>query len=218
MKKEIKGIIFDVGGVLAKNVGNLDSIPYALLGKMLEIPEKTIKQAIVREILPLRRGKESSKDFWRRVCGRLGIQFPDPDTLTDFFATTYGKGMRANKQTFAIVHELKKKYPLGIVSNTTPDHADVNRKRKIYDDFDTVVLSCEVGLSKPQKEIFELAARRMEIPAENLLFIDDAARYAKAACRAGLQAITFKSPEQLESRLRKLGVLQNFFRTQKPSL
>jgi FMN phosphatase YigB (HAD superfamily) len=207
MEKEIKGIIFDVGGVLTENVGNLDSIPYAILGKMLGIPEKNIKQAIAREILPLRRGKESNKDFWLRVCGRLGIPFPNPDTLTDFFAKTYGESMRANDQTFAIVRDLKKKYPLGIVSNTIPDHASVNWKRKIYDNFDTVILSCEVGLSKPQKEIFELAARRMDIPAENLLFIDDAARYAKAARRAGLQAITFKSPDQLESRLRKLSVL-----------
>lgn len=207
MEKEIKGIIFDVGGVLVKNVGNLDSIPYALLGGMLKVPEKKIKRTIAREILPLRLGKETGKVFWKRVCEKLRVPFPCSNALAGFFTKTYGEGMLADKQTFALVRELKKKYPLAVVSNTILDHARVNRKRKVYDNFDPVVLSCEVGLGKPQKEIYLLAARQMKIPAENLLFIDDLPKYAKAARHAGLQAIVFKSPKQLETRLHKLGVL-----------
>ena len=42
--------------------------------------------------------------------------------------------------------------------------------------------------------------------AEQAVYIDDVAAYAEAAQRLGMTAITFQSPEQLQSDLRSLGI------------
>jgi len=44
------------------------------------------------------------------------------------------------------------------------------------------------------------------VQAEEAVYIDDVAAYAEAAQRLGMSGIVFRSPEQLQSDLRKLGI------------
>ena len=51
----------------------------------------------------------------------------------------------------SLAKKLKKNYKLAILSNTIEDHNVVNEGRGIFNHFEEVLLSNEVGFQKPQK-------------------------------------------------------------------
>ncbi len=69
--------------------------------------------------------------------------------------------------------------------------------------FDAVIISCEVGLSKPDPRIFRLCLDRLGLPAEETLFVDDRADDIEGALRIGLRTLQFEGPDAL-ARLRAL--------------
>lgn len=105
--------------------------------------------------------------------------------------------------------ELKPNYKIGMLSNA----ADNWLKELFTHDqlalFDEVVLSCEVGMIKPDERIFELAAIRLEVLPEECVMVDDIERYAVAAHDAGMQALHYQSFDvfkyELEDLLDRLG-------------
>jgi putative hydrolase of the HAD superfamily len=69
--------------------------------------------------------------------------------------------------------------------------------------FDAVIISCEVGLSKPDPRIYELCLDRLGLPAPQALFVDDRADNIEGAVRVGLRTLQFDGPDAL-ARLRAL--------------
>lgn len=55
--------------------------------------------------------------------------------------------------------------------------------------FDAVVLSGQVGVAKPDRRIFELAAERLGLRTAECVFVDDLAAYALAAARTGMVGV-----------------------------
>lgn len=204
MKSKIKAIVFDLGGVL---IGDFSKTFFANTNKELDVPIDKIKRAVQREEILLQQGKETSLHFWLRICKKLGVTPPSSKVLLSLWSKPYRQNAKLNKATLLLVKKLSKKYPLGVISNTLKEHTAVNRKRNFFKYFDVVLLSHDVGLRKPQKEIFQLASKRLHIPLKNLLFVDDELRWVKAARKAGLQSIQFKSPKQIEKRLKDIRVL-----------
>ncbi|MGH9830730.1 MAG: HAD-IA family hydrolase, partial [Blastocatellia bacterium] len=66
--------------------------------------------------------------------------------------------------------------------------------------------SCSVGASKPNPLIYREALRAVKVQADQALYIDDIAAYVDAARRLGMGGIQFRSPDQLRSELRGMGV------------
>jgi putative hydrolase of the HAD superfamily len=69
--------------------------------------------------------------------------------------------------------------------------------------FDAVVISCEVGLSKPDPRIYQLCLDRLGLRAPETLFVDDRADNVEGAARLGLRTLQFEGPDAL-ARLRAL--------------
>ena len=82
----------------------------------------------------------------------------------------------------------------------------MKEEKGVYSHFDVVVLSYQVGLAKPQKEIFEHALKELRLKAGECVFIDDKIENIAAAKSLGFKAIHFKDAEQLASELKGLGV------------
>ena len=73
--------------------------------------------------------------------------------------------------------------------------------------FDTILVSGDVGLAKPDARIFSLLLRRIGRTAKECIFIDDSAANIKAARGLGFEAIHFSSAEQLHGEFRRRGLL-----------
>jgi HAD superfamily hydrolase (TIGR01509 family) len=54
---------------------------------------------------------------------------------------------------------------------------------------DHLVLSCEVGVAKPDPAIFEIALARLGVAAQDALFVDDQQRFCDAASGLGIRAV-----------------------------
>ena len=112
-------------------------------------------------------------------------------------------------ENIEIIKGLRPQYKVSILSN-----ADLNLEERIKDGmgihhlFDDIVSSAVVGVSKPKHEIYELAAKRLELPVEECVFIDDLDRNVTAAREVGMQAIHFRvdKGDSLADQLAELGV------------
>jgi putative hydrolase of the HAD superfamily len=102
---------------------------------------------------------------------------------------------------------LSKKYRLALLSNTDPIHvAHMERRYDFFSYFPARVYSCSVGATKPSPIIYREALQSCRVRAEEAVYIDDIAAYVTAAQQLGMAGIQFKSPDQLVSSLRDLGL------------
>lgn len=63
------------------------------------------------------------------------------------------------------------------------------------------LLSCEIGVEKPDPMAFELLLKELNLAASQIVFIDDKCENVEAAKMLGLDAILFESEEQLRKDL-----------------
>jgi len=68
--------------------------------------------------------------------------------------------------------------------------------------FDVLVISGEEGVRKPDAEIYEIAAQRIGLPAEELVFVDDIPGNLKPARALGMHTVHHTSAEQTLAALR----------------
>lgn len=99
--------------------------------------------------------------------------------------------------------EFKKKRPDLKFISINNEARELNRYRidtfKLHELFDAFVSSCEVGMRKPDPDIFRLAIGIAQVKPEESIYIDDRAMLAKAASKLGLRAfqhVDFKNTIQ----------------------
>jgi putative hydrolase of the HAD superfamily len=60
---------------------------------------------------------------------------------------------------------------------------------------DAPVFSCSVGVAKPDRRIYEIAADRLGLEPSDCLFVDDQPAFAEGAIAAGMDAVLIRQPE-----------------------
>lgn len=85
----------------------------------------------------------------------------------------------------------EKKYKLILLSNTNDLHIDwVKENVPFFEEFkscfDAFYLSQEIGMRKPEEEIYEFILSEHEEKAEEILFIDDISHNAQGAAKKGI--------------------------------
>ncbi len=70
--------------------------------------------------------------------------------------------------------------------------------------FDATVISGDVGLHKPQPEIYELGAERLGIPAAECVFVDDLRENIAGAEAVGMTGILHRDPAETIAELERL--------------
>ena len=103
-----------------------------------------------------------------------------------------------------LLSELKKKYRLLLLSNTNPLHietavaAEFSKTGKTMQDFfDKCYLSYEMGMVKPDVEIFKALLADAQVKAEECLFLDDGKKNIDTAAALGIQTYWVKPDENL---------------------
>ena len=92
-----------------------------------------------------------------------------------------------------LVARLRPPYKVSVLSN-----ADISLRGRLEDElriqhlFDDVVSSAEVGMAKPEPEIFRLAAGRLGLDPAECVFVDDWDQNIEAAKAVGMTAIRYQ--------------------------
>jgi putative hydrolase of the HAD superfamily len=83
--------------------------------------------------------------------------------------------------------------------------AHLEKKHKIWDMFDGIVISSRINKVKPEFEIYEHLLTTYELNAADTVFIDDMNENLAAASRLGIQTIRFVDADQCRQDLMGLG-------------
>jgi epoxide hydrolase-like predicted phosphatase len=191
--------IFDFGGVLTTSVW--DSFEAFCRSEGLE-PDavknlfRTDPEALA-ELRGLEMGELSEAEFETAFGRRLGLERPE-GLIDSMFA-----GMEPDEAMVSAVREVRSGgLRTGLLSNSwSTDHYDRNLLAELFDD---VVISAEVGLHKPQPEIYRLAAERLRVTPDECIFVDDLRENCQGAETVGMTAIRFLDPAQTIARLAEL--------------
>jgi putative hydrolase of the HAD superfamily len=70
--------------------------------------------------------------------------------------------------------------------------------------FDAVVISGDVGMHKPEPEIFELGASRIGVAASDCVFVDDLRENCEGAEKVGMTAVLHRGADSTLPRLEEL--------------
>lgn len=150
------------------------------------------------------RGEMSSEAFSRSVGAIAGLELSHEE-----FSAAWANIFRLNEPVARLVRALKARgYTLILGSNTNAIHAAHFRRlfREELADFDRLVLSFEVGQSKPSEGFYLACADAAGAEPRDCVFIDDLLENVQGARSAGLEAILFRDVESLRDELVKYGV------------
>ena len=194
-----KGLLVDFGGVLTSNV--FDSFrQFCVKEGLAEDAFVTLFRSDPEARVELRRvetGESEEAEFSRRLAGMLGVA--DHEGLVDrLFA-----GMRPDLPMVDAVRRAKAAgVRTGLVSNSL---GEGRYDRSTFPElFDGVVISGEVGMHKPQPEIYALGAKRAGLPAGECVFVDDLRENCEGAEGAGMTAVLHRGAETTLPRLEEL--------------
>jgi 2-haloacid dehalogenase len=197
-------VIFDFGGVL------VDWNPHHLYEKLIPGGRVAVEQFLAE--IGFRQwnlSMDAGLPFARGVA-ELSARFPQHAELIRAYDERFEEAIPdAIWPVVRILERLKAQgTPLYGLSNFSREKFALTRARfSFFEWFDGMVISGEVGLTKPDPAIYALALELAGLPAERCVFIDDSAENAAGAARLGLHAIHYRTPEELAGALAQLGML-----------
>lgn len=123
------------------------------------------------------------------------------NSLTEFILTEH----HLNRPLVAHITELKAQYKIGMVSNVGRGWLDdFFAQHNLKHLFDTVILSGEEGITKPNPDIFTLVAKRLGVETAECIMIDDIQENCNGADAAGMRSIHYRSITQLTNDLQSM--------------
>jgi putative hydrolase of the HAD superfamily len=105
---------------------------------------------------------------------------------------------------FDFVRGLRKTIRTGLISNAWTGLRAVIVKHRFEDAFDTMIISAEVQVAKPDARIYQLALEKLELAAGEAVFVDDVPSNVEAARAVGMQAIQFTQSQEVMEEIRQL--------------
>jgi epoxide hydrolase-like predicted phosphatase len=195
----MKGLLVDFGGVLTTNV--FDSFKAFCVKEGLD--PQTVKRLFredpeaLGELRKLERGELTEEEFSERFGPMLGVS--DTDGLVDrLFA-----GMGPDEAMVEAVKTAKRSgIRTGLISNSW---GRGRYDREAFPEmFDGVVISGEVGLHKPEPEIFHLGASEIGLAPEECVFVDDLKENCDGAAAVGMSPILHRGADTTLPELERL--------------
>ena len=142
-------------------------------------------------------------DYWRGVAANANRAFNDT-LIHQMIGREIDFWLRFDERVLAWARELREKgVRIGILSNLPrPLGTRLSSDREFMSNFDHATLSFELGVVKPQREIYEHAVQGLKVPPADALFLDDRPENVEGARQAGLQAALYTTWEEFQQSVR----------------
>ncbi len=200
INSEIKNIIFDLGGVILDL--NLNAA-YQAFSELSGLPEEEVIQRTQGLLLfeDYETGAISSGTFRQNLNQLLEMQASDVE-IDQAWCAMLGE---IPAYRLELVARLRKSYRTFILSNTNEIHVNqfdgilqqAGGNSQLGDHFEKVYYSHEMGLRKPNIEIYQTVLLEQSIAASETLFIDDTLANLKGAEELDIRTFLLEQPQQL---------------------
>ncbi|MBI1991979.1 MAG: HAD family phosphatase [Candidatus Omnitrophica bacterium] len=193
-------VVFDLGGVAVEvESDRLIHQLAQLLGRTFE----EVQAAIYHEelLLPFELGRIRPQAYYEGLKARLKLPW-----AYEQFVRSWNGIFRENVEVTSLMRRLCERHKLTVLTNTNVLHLEhIKRTVASLSIIEDWVASCEVGLRKPDPQIYRLALERAGARPDAAVYIDDRPELVEAGRSLGLTGIRFESSQQLEEDLRAIG-------------
>lgn len=184
----IKAIIFDCFGVLITD-------PLELLVQTRMPHNQAATDLILRYAAAAAKGQMDADTARIEITRALGI------SSTEYQELTHNQAVK-NQLLMDYILSLRQTYKTGLLSNTSRRSLSAHfTDDELYDHFDTVATSADIGATKPSSEAYEITASRLGVQCHEAIMIDDRQDHCDGARAAGMPAILYRSLSQLPADL-----------------
>lgn len=195
--REIGGLLVDFGGVLTTNIW----ASFQAFSETEGLDADSVLELFRNDgealalLRALERGEVSDDEFERSFAAKLGVE---PAALIErMFA-----GLEPEQPMIEMVEAAKRAgIRTGLISNSWGTGI---YQRAPMEMFDATVISGDVGLHKPQPEIYLLGAERIGVEPARCVFVDDLRENVAGAEAVGMTAILHRDPAVTVARLGEL--------------
>ncbi|WP_040800916.1 HAD family hydrolase [Nocardia higoensis] len=201
--RRYRAVVFDWAGVLTEP-------PLTGLIRYnaeLGLPEGVLP-AFVRgdeEFARVERGETTIKEFLEGVCVRVesahGVRV---DIRALAAAMSASRGLRPDMME--LVEELSSGYDLAVLTNNVAENKSHLAHTLPLEHFRMVLNSAELGLRKPDPEVYRELLRRLDRTAAEVVYIDDFEENLPPAEDLGITVIHYRDTDALRESLRGLGI------------
>lgn len=193
-------LLFDLGGVL---------VHFAGFEELCRLLPPGLDPAAVRErwirspaVHRFERAEFAPAEFARRFLAEWDLDLEPERFLRSFEDWNRGPYPGA----MALLERLRGAHRLACLSNSSELHTPAHRRR-FAGVFERFYFSDELGVAKPDPEIFATVLADLAVPAGRIAYFDDTTVNVDAATRSGMRAFRTDGLAQLEARLAELGCL-----------
>ncbi len=195
-------LLFDLGGVLVETVG-LEQVR-GLLGDGLSAEEVRRRWVTSPVIHSFERGECSAAEFAEAFIAEWHLAI-GPD---EFLARFRRWVIAPFAESLELLETLRGRYTLACLSNTSEAHWDlIMRDFGLGRCFDHAFASHLIGLTKPDRAVYQWVVRELDRPPAEFLFFDDVPENVEGARGAGMDARLVRGPAELRRELGRAGLL-----------
>lgn len=191
----IKAIIFDWHGVLDET--KFDDLLVSLSKQTNQPKEKVITKLLISG-RAYSAGLMEPEKFWPEIQTKFGL-----DDIELKKAQESILSIRKYLPLWERIEALAKLYKFAILSDCSIDKAAMIRDRVNLRDFSVVHFSCEKKVTKNDKEFFEGIVAELNVPREQILYVDDTYFHLITAESLGMQTCHFHTIDDLNNALKK---------------
>lgn len=134
------------------------------------------------------------------LCARLDLQPGKKELrhIADTIARVWQKHITIDSETVPVLTALKRNKTIGLVSNFDhPPHVrDILAGYKLNSFFDTIIISGDVSVKKPDPAIFTFALEQTGLSKDEVIYVGDTSEDVNGALAAGIRPILLARPVQ----------------------
>lgn len=201
--RTIRAVIFDFGEVLS-----YPPPPETItaMANLFAVTPAKFREFYYAERYRYDRGEISGQQYWSAIARDAGTQLT-PEHIAWLRRTDVAMWSNMNPQMLRWAAQLRAQgLRTAVLSNMHPDMTKAVRAEFTWSaDFHCFVLSAELGLAKPDPQIFQHCLDCLKVGANEALFIDDKPRNTCAAEELGIAGICADSPAAIRQQLQAAG-------------
>lgn len=198
----IRAVFFDLGGVLLRTEYQA---PRQLLAEQFGMDYEDIEKIVfgggpngsaARATL----GQITEAEHWQAVMKMLKLPASEAKRVeAEFFG-----GDILDRTLIQFIRSLRPKMKTGLISNAWSGLRDYIVREKFDDAFDYLIISAEVGVAKPEAEIFQIALKQLGVSPNEAVFVDDVLENVEACRKIGMNGIQFKDSQKVIKQIQAL--------------